>query len=72
MVRNTHGRICRVHMLATGPGTAIGIDANIGWVDLNLDIVIHNRVDPHRAKRRVPFGGGVKWADPDQAMHARL
>ena len=46
VVRDAHGRIGRVHMLPPRAGTAIGVDADIGRVHLDIDIVIDNRIDP--------------------------
>ena len=55
-VRDTHGRVGRVDVLAAGARRTIGIDAAIAFVDLDVDRVIDHRIDPDRREGRVAAG----------------
>jgi len=48
LMRDAHRRIGPVHVLATGATGAIRINAQIGWIDFNINIVIDLGRDKHR------------------------
>ena len=61
-----------VHVLPAGTRRPIGIDAQVAFVHLNLDRVVHDRVHPHAGKARLPPRRRVERANPHQPMHPRL
>ena len=52
-MRNAHRTVRRVDMLSPRTGRTIGVDAQFGLVDLDVDIIVDLRIDPHRSKARV-------------------
>ena len=70
LVGDPHRRVGGVDVLPARTGRAIGINPNIRRVYLDLDIVIHHRIDPDRAKRCVPLGRRVIGRNPHKTMHA--
>src|SRR4029079_1194312 len=52
-VGDAHGRVGRVDVLAAGPRRAIRVDAALALVDLDVDVVVDHRVDPHGREARV-------------------
>ena len=71
-VRDAHRRVGLVDVLAAGARGAVGVDAQVGGIDLDLDRLVDFRVDEHARERGVPAGVGVERALPHQAMHAGL
>ena len=59
-----------VDVLAAGAGRAIGIHLQVGRVDLDLNGVIHHRIDPDAGKTGLPPGVGIERADADKPMNA--
>ena len=71
-VRDAHGGVRRVDVLAAGARRAIRVDAAFAFVDLNVDVVVDHRVHPHRRKAGVAARVGIVRRDAHQAMHARF
>ena len=69
-VRDAHRRIRHVDVLAAGARGAEGVDAQIVELDVDLDLVVHLRVDEHRGERGVPPRVGVERRDAHQPVHA--
>ena len=69
-VRQTHGAVGLVDMLAPGARRAIGIGADICRIDVDDDGVVDHRINPHRGETGVALGGGVERRDADQPVHA--
>ena len=46
----------RVDVLAAGAGRAVGVDAAVALVDLDLDLVVDDRIDPDRGEAGVAPG----------------
>ena len=63
-------RVGRVDVLATRAGRSVGIDADIGFRNVDLDGIVDHRIDPDARKRGVTAGVAVIWRDPNQAVHA--
>ena len=59
-------------MLATGPGSPVGVDPQIRFLDVDLDIPLDLRIDEDRSKRSLAARGRVEGADAHQPMHAGL
>ena len=59
-------------MLAACARGAIGVDAAVGFVDLDVDAVINLRIDPDRRKARVATRIGIERRDAHEAMHPRF
>jgi hypothetical protein len=53
-VRDAHRRLGLVHVLAAGAARAVHIGAQIGRVDLDVDVIVDFRGDEHRGERGVP------------------
>ena len=60
VVGDAHCRIRGVDVLSPSPGGTVGINPDIGGVNLDLDIIIDHWINPNRAKRSVALGGAVK------------
>ena len=71
-VRDAHGGIGGVHVLAASTGGAIGIDLEIRFLDVDVDFIVHLRIDPHAGKAGVPPGRAVVGADAHQTVDAAL
>src|SRR5690606_5974334 len=69
-VGDTYRRVGGVYVLTTRTGGAVGVDAQVGRVDLDFDVVVDFRRDEHRGKRGVPTVARVIGALAHQAMHA--
>lgn len=59
-------------MLTARAGGAVGIDAQVGRVDLDLDVVVDFRRYEHRGERGVATVAGVERTLAHQAVHADL
>ena len=59
-----------VDVLAARTRGAIGIDLEVGFLDLDIDIVVDHRIDPDRRETGVTARGAVIGADADQAVDA--
>ena len=69
-VREAHGRVGLVDVLATRAGGTVGVHTHIGRVDVDLDRVVDLRVDEDAGKAGVAAAGGVERALAHQAVHA--
>ena len=69
-VRQAHGRVGLVDVLAARAGCAVGVGAHVGRVDVDLDRVINLGVDKQRGERGVAPAGAVERALAHQAVHA--
>ena len=67
-VGDAHRRIGGVDVLPASARRAIGVDAQVAFVIVDLDIVIDHRIDPNAGKRGVAAGGAVIRADAHQAV----
>src|SRR5271168_713669 len=63
-----HRAVGLVDVLAAGPRGAVGVDAQILVVDLHLDLVVDDGIDPDRGKTGVAAIVRIKWRDPYQAV----
>lgn len=71
-MRDAYGRVSGVDVLTTGARRTIGIDAAVAFVDLDLDRVVDNRIDPDRREGGVATRIAVVGRDPHQPVHARF
>jgi hypothetical protein len=71
-MRDAHGRIGRVDVLAAGARRTVGVDAAVALVDLDVDRVVDDRIDPDRRERGVTARIAVIGRDADEAVHARF
>ena len=69
-VGDTHRRISGVDVLATRTRSAIGINLQVAFNHLNVDVVVDHRVGPGRAERGVAAGIRIVRRNAHQAMHA--
>src|SRR5690606_35228578 len=69
-VGDTHRRIGGVDVLPARAGGAVGVDLEVAFLDVDLDIVVDHRVDPHRREAGVPPRGAVVGRDTHEPMHA--
>ena len=61
-----------VDVLPAGAAGPERVDLEVGVVDLDLDGVVHHRIDPHAGKAGLPARRRIERADPHQAMHPGL
>ncbi len=71
-MRDADRAVGLVDVLAAGAGRAIGVDAAIAFVDLDVDAVVDDGIDPDGREARVAARGAVIGRDADQPVHARL
>ena len=71
-VGDAHRRIGLVDVLAAGAGGAVGVDAQVGRIDLDLDGVVHLRIDEHAGERGVAARVRIERRLAHQAVHAVL
>ena len=69
-VGDPHRRVGGVHVLATGTGGAVGVGAQIGRIDVDLDVVVDFRRGEHRGERGVATVAGVERTLAHQTVHA--
>ena len=72
LVRQTHGGVGLVDVLTTRAGGTVGVGTHVGRVDVDLDRVIHFRIDHHRAEAGMATGVGVERRFAHEAVNARL
>ncbi len=70
LVGDAHGRVGPVDVLSASATGTIGINAQIGRVDVDLDRVIHFRINKYRGKRGVATIARVERRFAYQAVHA--
>src|SRR5690606_8114105 len=71
-VGDTHRRVGGVDVLTTGARGAVGVDAQVGRVDLDFDLVVDLGGHEHRRERGVATGAGIERALAHQTVHADL
>ena len=71
-VRDAHRRIGGVDVLSALAAGAVGVDANVVRLDVDLDALVDFRRDKDAGERGVPALGLVEGRDAHQAMHADL
>src|SRR5712671_1486269 len=71
-MRNAHGSLDFVDVLAALAASAEGIDAQIFRANSDFDFVVHFRNDEDRSKRSVAARGLVKGRNANEAVHARF
>src|SRR5512139_2197062 len=59
-------------MLAARAGSPIGVDAQVLFIDVEINVLFHLRIDVDRRERCMATLVGVKWRDADKAMHTRF
>jgi hypothetical protein len=59
-------------MLPAGAAGAVGIDAQIGFIDFDFDIVVHFWIDEHRGEGGMAPRVGVEGRYADETVNARL
>ena len=57
-----------VDVLTARARRTVGIDAQLGFVDLNVDVVVDFGIDPDAGEAGVAAGVAVVGADPDQPV----
>src|SRR6185437_1189657 len=71
-VGDPHSGVGLVDVLAAGAGGTVGVDPQVGLVDVDGDALLDQRADVDLGEAGVAAAGGVEWADPDQAVDAAL
>src|SRR3977135_4114419 len=71
-MRESHGRVRLVHVLAAGAARAICVDPNVALVDLDLGVVREERARDHLRERRVAAVCRVVWGEANEPMLAAL
>ena len=69
---DAHRAVGLVDVLAAGARGAVGVDAQILVVDLDLDLVVDHRIDPDRGEAGVAPRVRVEGRDAHQPVHAAL
>ena len=67
-----HRRVGLVHLLAAGARGAVGVDADVGLLDVDDDVVVDLGGDVDRGEAGLAPGVLVERADADQPVHAPL
>ena len=67
---NTHRGFRTVNVLTTGAGRAVYVNAQVGWVNFDIDIVINFWVNERRAKGGMTAAAGIERALTHQAVNA--
>ena len=71
-VRQAHGRVRDVDVLAAGAARAVRVDPQVLVRDLDLDVFVHLRRDVDRRERGVAALRRVEGGDPDQPVDPHL
>ena len=71
-MRDTHGRVGLVDVLAARPRRAKRVDANIGRIDLHLDGLVDLGIDENTGEGSMATGVCVERALAHEAVNARL
>ena len=72
LVGQADGAVGLVDMLAAGAGSPVGIDPDLRLVDLDLDIVVDDRIDPGRGEAGVAAGARIVGRNADETVNAAL
>ena len=67
---DAHRRIGLVDVLAAGARGAVGIDAALGFIDLDVDGIVDHRIDPDRGEAGVAARRAVIGRNAHQTVHA--
>ncbi len=71
-VRDAHGGVRLVHVLAARAAGPVGVDAQVLGTDVHLDGIVENREAEDRGEGGMPPGVRIERRDADQAVDARL
>src|SRR3546814_11573366 len=71
-VGNAHGGIGFSDVLSAGAAGAVGVDPQVGRVDIDFYRVVDFGIDKDAGKRCVAPVGGIKGAFAHEAVHARF
>ena len=71
-VGEAHRRVGLVHLLAAGPRGAVGVDADVGLLDVDDDVVVDLRGDVHGGEAGLAPGVLVERADAHQPVDSPL
>ena len=71
-VGDADGALGLVDVLAAGAAGAHGVDAEIGFLDLDVDVLVDHRIDPDRGEAGVAARLAVEGRDAHQPVHAAL
>ncbi len=69
---NTNRRVILLNILPPLPSRSKGVDAEIGGIDVDHDIVAYLGRNKNRCERSVPSLVGIEGRDSDQAMDPAL
>ena len=69
-VGNTHRGFCTVNVLPTGAGGAVYVNAQVGRVNFDIDIVFDFRVNERGAEGGMTAAAGIERALTHQTMNA--
>ena len=70
MVRHTHRGVGPIDVLAAGAAGAVGVDAKVVGLDVDLDLFVDLGIDEDGGEGGVPARVGVERRDAHQPMHA--
>src|SRR6476659_1310080 len=71
-VRDAHGGVGLVDVLSAGARCAIGVDAQVGRIDVELDRFVHLGIDEHAREGRMPSRVRVERTLAHEPVHAGL
>src|SRR5258708_5327903 len=69
-VGDAHRGVGHVHMLAPRPARAVGVDADVLLLNLDLDVLVDLRPDEDGGEGGVAAGPRIEGADPHQSVPA--
>ena len=72
LVRDPHGRVGLVDVLAAGARGAVGVDLEVVVVDLDVAGLLDDGRDLDARERRLAAVGGVERRQPHEPVHALL
>src|SRR5690348_2184611 len=65
---DTHRAVGGVHVLPARSGRAIRVDPEVLILDLDIDVIVDLRIDPHAGEAGVPSSVGVIRTDAHETM----
>ena len=71
-MRNAHGGLGAVYVLAARTARAVHVDPKVGRIHLDIDVVVHLGRHEHRRERGVPAITRVEGRLAHQSVHAGL
>ncbi len=72
MVSDAHRGIRGVDVLSARARRPERVDPAVRFFDVDLDLVVDDRINPSRREAGVPARVGVVRRNPDETVHARL